>query len=87
MLPERWREITEGLEIASALLPQERESFRRQVGEPDLELRQELESLLPCESSDPGFFQIPALQSLAQRDWRQINHRAYGRHASFGRTG
>jgi len=69
--PERWKQVQESLEIAVTLAPKERDSFLHQLGDTDLELRQEVESLLSCGSNDPDFLETPALESLAQGDWQE----------------
>lgn len=71
MTPERWKQVQESLEIAITLAPKELDSFFHQLGDTDLELRQEVESLLSCRSNDPDFLQTPALESLAQGDWQE----------------
>jgi hypothetical protein len=60
--PERWKQVQESLEIAVTLAPKELDSFLHQLGVTDLELRQEVESLLSCGSNDPDFLQTPALE-------------------------
>lgn len=74
MRPERWKQIQEKLDIAVALCPDEREIFLRQLGDSDLELRQEVESLLSFASSEPKFLETPAVHSLMQVDWQETKN-------------
>jgi eukaryotic-like serine/threonine-protein kinase len=69
MTPERWKQIQENLDIAIALIPPERESFLQQLGNTDLELQQELQSLLACQSAAPEFLWTSALRSVAPVAW------------------
>jgi eukaryotic-like serine/threonine-protein kinase len=69
--PERWKQIQESLDIVIALTPSERESFLNQLENTDLDLREELESLLLYESKDPDFLQIPAIGLMAKSEWRE----------------
>ena len=65
MTPERWKQIQENLDIIRNLPPLERQSFLNQMGSTDMELRQEVESLLSYESKEPEFLQTAAVRSLA----------------------
>ena len=61
MRPERWKQIQEKLDIAVALCPDEREIFLRQLGDSDLEILQEVESLLSFASSEHKFLETQAV--------------------------
>jgi eukaryotic-like serine/threonine-protein kinase len=66
MTPERWNEIQKNLDMVVTLIPSERESFLQKLGNTDLELRQELESLLSYHFKDPEFLRTSAIHLLAQ---------------------
>jgi len=71
MTPERWKQIQENLDTVIALKPAERESFLNQLGNTDLELRQEVESLLLYESKGHSFFPSAAIRSLSEDVWQK----------------
>jgi eukaryotic-like serine/threonine-protein kinase len=66
--PERWKQVQEKLDLALALEPEERKLFLDQLGHTDLELRQEVESLLSYESTEPHFLQNAAIRALGLGD-------------------
>jgi eukaryotic-like serine/threonine-protein kinase len=62
--PERWSDIQRQLDVALSLNIAERSAFLESIGAKDIELRNELESLLAGEAADPGFMSTGALSLL-----------------------
>ncbi len=65
MQPERWSQIEKLYHSAAALQPSARAAFLDQACQDDLELRQELESLLAHDKQAENFIESPALEIAA----------------------
>jgi serine/threonine protein kinase len=66
MTPERWSQIQEKLEVATALEPGSRAAYLEELGVADPNLREELESLLAQQSGSGEFLKTSAMFSLRQ---------------------
>ena len=65
MTPERWQRVEQLLHSASKLEEKDRADFLKQACGEDEALRQEVESLLACESEARTFIEVPALEMVA----------------------
>ena len=79
MQPERWGQIETLYHSAVALQPAERAAFLDQACRGDLELRQELESLLAHDKQAENFIESPALEIAAGQLSRGEDHSMVGR--------
>jgi predicted ATPase/serine/threonine protein kinase len=89
MDPERWQRVDELLHSALALPSDRREEFLRQVCAGDVELEQELKSLLTSHRNLGGFLERPAIriaaQTMAQASVGEVNDLALGQTISHYR--
>ncbi|HEX8816038.1 MAG TPA: serine/threonine-protein kinase [Terriglobales bacterium] len=64
MTPERWSEIQQHLHVALSLRSEARNAFFEGLRERDLDLCDEVESLLAAESADPEFLNSPVQNAI-----------------------
>src|SRR5262249_55049273 len=60
MNPERWRRIKEILDVSLGLAPPERDEYLKRVCESDVDLRQEVESLIQADDAAGDLFEAGA---------------------------
>ncbi len=79
MTPDRWKRVNEIFESVAALMPCEREDFLERVCGSDLELREEVSSLLAYDGEPSGFLRNPtvppASRMAAESPGRLVGHR------------
>src|SRR6516164_969798 len=65
MHPERWQRIKEILDISLRLEPNERPAYLARACEGDVELREEVDSLLEAHAATGDFLELPVMKEPA----------------------